>query len=160
METLSGGRNETIFRHGSGVIRPASAFTPTIHQLLRHLHQYGFRACPMPVDLESGQEVVSYLKGDCYNYPLSGHITSINALKSAGRLLRQLHDASQHFLSNSSSGELNWMLPARQPMEVICHGDFMPYNVVLEGDTVVGVFDFDTAHPAPRIWDIAFAVYG
>ncbi|HAS6346909.1 TPA: phosphotransferase [Vibrio vulnificus] len=160
MEEPKGGRDGAVFRQGNRVIRPVSAATPTIHKLLRHLHHYGFHACPLPFDLESATESVSYLKGDCYNYPLSGRITSINALKSAGRLLKQLHDASQWFLSEHQQEELNWMLPVRQPMEVICHGDFMPYNVVLDEEVVVGVFDFDTAHPAPRIWDIAFAVYG
>ena len=51
------------------------------------------------------------------------------------------------------------MLPSREPMEVICHGDYAPYNVVLQGDQTVGIIDFDTAHPAPRAWDIAYALY-
>jgi Ser/Thr protein kinase RdoA (MazF antagonist) len=51
------------------------------------------------------------------------------------------------------------MLPSREPQEVICHGDFTPYNVALEGNEVVGVFDFDTAHPAPRVWDLAYSIY-
>ncbi|WP_438468512.1 phosphotransferase enzyme family protein [Vibrio vulnificus] len=160
MEVLNGGREGVILRQGNHVTRPASASTVTVHQLLRHLHQHGFHACPEPLDLEQDRETVSFVLGDCYNYSLSGKITSINALKSAARLLRNLHDASQSFLSLHSHENLHWMLPARAPMEVICHGDFMPYNVVLDEEVVVGVFDFDTAHPAPRIWDIAFAVYG
>jgi Ser/Thr protein kinase RdoA (MazF antagonist) len=44
-------------------------------------------------------------------------------------------------------------------MEVICHGDYAPYNVSLIGSETVGIIDFDTAHPAPRVWDIAYAVY-
>lgn len=51
------------------------------------------------------------------------------------------------------------MHPGREPIEVICHGDYAPYNVVLQGNQTVGIFDFDTAHPAPRIWDTAYAVY-
>jgi aminoglycoside phosphotransferase (APT) family kinase protein len=31
--------------------------------------------------------------------------------------------------------------------------------VALSDDVVTGVFDFDTAHPAPRLWDVAFSVY-
>ncbi|UGA53370.1 phosphotransferase [Vibrio sp. VB16] len=51
------------------------------------------------------------------------------------------------------------MLEPREPFEFICHGDFTPYNVALSENTVVGVFDFDTAHPAPRIWDLAYSIY-
>jgi Ser/Thr protein kinase RdoA (MazF antagonist) len=31
--------------------------------------------------------------------------------------------------------------------------------VVLSGKQAVGIIDFDTAHPGPRIWDIAYALY-
>jgi aminoglycoside phosphotransferase (APT) family kinase protein len=51
------------------------------------------------------------------------------------------------------------MFPAREPCEVICHGDFAPYNCVFFGDQTVGVIDFDGAHPGPRLWDVAYAVY-
>ena len=51
------------------------------------------------------------------------------------------------------------MLPTREPAEVVCHGDYAPYNVVLQGNQAVAIIDFDTAHPAPRVWDIAYALY-
>lgn len=41
----------------------------------------------------------------------------------------------------------------------MCHGDFAPYNVVFEGDQAVGIIDFDTTYPGPRVWDIAYALY-
>jgi aminoglycoside phosphotransferase (APT) family kinase protein len=31
--------------------------------------------------------------------------------------------------------------------------------VVLDGNPAVAIIDFDTAHPAPRNWDIAYALY-
>lgn len=43
--------------------------------------------------------------------------------------------------------------------EVICHNDFAPYNVTFENLKPVGLIDFDTACPAPRIWDVAYAAY-
>jgi Ser/Thr protein kinase RdoA (MazF antagonist) len=53
----------------------------------------------------------------------------------------------------------NTQLPPRPPFEVVCHGDFAPYNVVLENNRAIGIIDFDTAHPAARVWDIAYALY-
>ncbi|MDF2152572.1 phosphotransferase [Vibrio sp. CAU 1672] len=153
-------RESAIFRTGDLICRPASYWTMTVHQLLNHLYSRGFTACPRAVSIEGGKELLSYLEGDSYNYPLHGPIASLNALKSAAKILRQLHDASEDFLTEHRDEVLHWMLPERAPREVICHGDFMPYNVVLKDDEVVGVFDFDTAHPAPRIWDIALSVYG
>ncbi|MCU0154489.1 phosphotransferase [Curtobacterium flaccumfaciens pv. poinsettiae] len=47
----------------------------------------------------------------------------------------------------------------RAPVETIVHGDFAPYNCVYDGIAAVGLIDFDTAHPGPRVWDVASAVY-
>jgi hypothetical protein len=81
---------------------------------------------------------------------------SPEALVSAARLLRRYHDATAGFAGRCPSG---WMLPSRSPAEVICHGDFAPYNCVLDGERAVGMIDFDTAHPGPRVWDVAYCVY-
>jgi hypothetical protein len=62
------------------------------------------------------------------------------------------------FLTKTWSSH-TWLLPTQTPVEVICHGDFAPYNVVLNGRQAVGIIDFDTAHPGPRLWDIAYALY-
>ena len=52
-----------------------------------------------------------------------------------------------------------WQVPALEPVEVVCHGDYAPYNCVLDGSRVTGLFDFDFAHPGPRLWDVAYAAY-
>ena len=49
--------------------------------------------------------------------------------------------------------------PGPCPSEVVCHGDLAPYSCVVEGDRPVGFIDFDTVHPAPRLWDLAHAVH-
>ena len=41
----------------------------------------------------------------------------------------------------------------------MCHGDFAPYNITFVDRCVHGIIDFDTLHPGPRIWDVAYAVY-
>ncbi|MEZ8140626.1 phosphotransferase [Enterovibrio sp. FF113] len=159
MEELVGGREGAIYKRGDIVVRPLNAWSSTVHLLLNHYHAQGLTECPTCLGVEGDTELLSYVKGDAYNYPLTGAIASETALITAAKLLRKLHDASTSFLSKHHTDSLTWMLPARQPQEVICHGDYSPYNVALNGKTVVGVFDFDTAHPAPRVWDIAYAVY-
>jgi Ser/Thr protein kinase RdoA (MazF antagonist) len=123
------------------------------------MHSRGFTQCPEYLGIEGSHEVLSYVEGDTFNYPLEGHVATQTALMSAGRLLRRLHDATETFLHLHNPENLRWMLPGREPQEVICHGDPAPYNVALKGDEVVGVFDFDAAHPAPRVWDLAYAAY-
>ncbi len=114
---------------------------------------------PEPLGTDSqGREIISYIKGDVCNYPLSGAAVSETALVSAAKLLRDYHDASQSFLT-SSCKTASWQLPKQEPMEVLCHGDVAPYNVVLKGSQAVGIIDFDTVHPGPRVWDLAYALY-
>ncbi|MGF1909422.1 aminoglycoside phosphotransferase family protein [Vibrio kasasachensis] len=160
MENLSGGREGVIFKRGEFVVRPLNPWSNSVHQLLDHYKNNGVIGCPQFIAIEDGdKEVLTFVKGDTYNYPLRGAIASDVALLSAAKILRVLHDVSSDFLAENRFQALLWMLPEREPQEVICHGDFTPYNVTLDGEVVTGVFDFDTAHPAPRIWDLAYSIY-
>ena len=158
MIELEGGRPGEILRRGDSVLRPAGAWTPTVHRFLRHLRASGFAAAPMPLAIEGNREAVTYLAGrvsEDLADPLTG---SPAMLRSAAMLLRRFHDASRGFLERDD-GPQSWMLPAQEPRELVCHGDFAPYNVVTEGEAAVGLIDFDAAHPAPAAWDLAYALY-
>ena len=159
MEFLQGGRENKIARVANTVHRPAGPWTETIHALLHHVRAEGFTAVPQPLGFDdAGNEIVTFLAGEVCNYPLSAAAASEEALISAAQLLRAYHEATRSFLSQNPEGH-TWLLPSQTPVEVVCHGDFAPYNVVLNGRQAVGIIDFDTAHPAPRIWDIAYALY-
>ncbi|MCK6265706.1 aminoglycoside phosphotransferase family protein [Vibrio sp. ZSDE26] len=159
MEMLEGGRENAVFLDGKNVVRPLNPWSSTIHRLLSHYQAEGLTETPRLVSTTNANEVLSYVEGDTYNYPLAGAIASQTALVSAAKLLRALHDASVSFIQRNDIHDFPWMLPIRVPSEVVCHGDFTPYNVALSGSEVTGAFDFDTAHPAPRVWDVAFSVY-
>ena len=160
MEELQGGREGQIFRSENRVYRPRGKWSETVHYLLSYIAKNGFHAAPKPFGFDDkGNEVLSFVDGEVFNYPLKGNIATEEALTSAASLLRSYHDASSSFLSQHSNDTLEWMLPVREPIEVICHGDYAPYNVSLHGSKAVGIIDFDTAHPAPRVWDVAYALY-
>ena len=159
MDYLEGGRDNQILRAGNSVIRPAGKWSKSVHALLNHLHKNGCRAVPEALGFdEQGNEIVSFIAGDVCNYPLSENAKSLEMLQTAASLLRTYHDSTTSFLKNETINQ-PWMLPAREPIEVICHGDYAPYNMVLNGRIAIGIIDFDTAHPGPRVWDIAYAVY-
>ncbi|MFH0258269.1 phosphotransferase [Vibrio rumoiensis] len=159
MKEQIGGRAGEIYRHEDSVVRPLNTWSQTVHLLLNHFQLKGLIESPIFLGYQGENECLSFVEGETYNYPLSGPIASDEALISSAKLLKKMHDASVDFLSLHSSDDLHWMLEAREPKEVICHGDFTPYNVSLKGNKVVGVFDFDTAHPAPRVWDLAYSIY-
>ncbi|SCB32831.1 aminoglycoside phosphotransferase family protein [Rhizobium hainanense] len=146
------------FRQGDLIVRPSQPWTAGVHALLAALHRHGFAAAPLAVGYDEVWEKVSYLPGDTGDLDGSAHMRSETALRSAASLLRRYHDCCALFARNLEA-DYAWQLPARSPCEVICHGDFAPYNVVLNDGEVTGIIDFEAAHPGPRIWDLAYAVY-
>ncbi|WP_222121052.1 phosphotransferase enzyme family protein [Curtobacterium sp. BH-2-1-1] len=127
-----------------------------MHQLLTHLHEQGFVAAPEPIALGDALETVTFVPGVAGNYPWSAEIASEAALVTSARLLRQYHDAAATYPRSVTDV---WSQAERLPVETVVHGDFAPYNCVYDGIAAVGLIDFDTAHPGPRVWDVASAVY-
>ena len=147
-------RKDTVIRD----LKPQSA---TIHRLLQHLEKKGLSFVPRFLGLaDKTHESLSFVSGKtAEDYPLSGDITSQEkTVRAAATMLRALHDATLDF---ATSSEDVWFLSYEGPLkkEVICHNDFAPYNVTFENQLPVGLIDLDTACPAPRIWDIAYALY-
>lgn len=156
-QPLDGGNQSTVVKVGSTVRRTAGAWTPQVHRLLGHLHQQGIPEVPRVIGMdEAGREVLSHLPGIVGHAPLPEHLREDTVLEQAARLLRRLHDATA---SVASSWREGWQAPLREPVEVVCHGDFAPYNCAFDGDRLSGVIDFDHAHPGPRAWDLAYAAY-
>ena len=119
----------------------------------------GFDNIPKPFGITAdGREEVSFVEGIVYNDHTPDFLLSDEVLIDAAKLLRRYHISGAKYLSRLT-GQEEWMLPARAPAEVMCHGDFAPYNLTFIGDELYGIIDFDTLHPGPRLWDIAYAVY-
>jgi len=147
---------ERVTRADDRVHRPAGPWTPTVHRLLAHLHEQGFVAAPEPIALGDVLETVTFVPGTAGNYPWTAEIASEAALVTSARLLRQYHDAAAAYPRSDADV---WSQAERLPVETIVHGDFAPYNCVYDGIAASGLIDFDTAHPGPRVWDVASAVY-
>ena len=157
-EVLAGGGVNEVVRIGGLVRRPTGPWSPLVHDLLRHLREQGFTAAPAFHEVTAdGFEVLDFIPGQVSNYPATPAAASPTALESAAEVLRAYHDATVGFVA--SAPRQGWQLPAAEPVEVLCHGDYAPHNCVLDGDRVIGVIDFDTAHPGPRVWDVAYAAY-
>jgi Ser/Thr protein kinase RdoA (MazF antagonist) len=144
-----------VIRIGDTVRRTAGPWTPTVQGYLRHLHSVGMRGIPEPFGVDDrGREIVSFVDGDVAN-EAEPWLWSEQILTDAAQLLRSLHDASVGYAPERAT----WRLPEHEPAEVICHNDFAPYNLVFDAGRVVGVIDFDTAAPGPRIRDVAYLAY-
>jgi Ser/Thr protein kinase RdoA (MazF antagonist) len=156
---LTGGNVTPVSRIGDAVHRRPGPWSASVQRLLGHLEAAGFDRAPRPRGFDAdGREVVSFLPGEVYNYPLPEELWSDAILVQAAELLRDLHAATAGFVT--APGD-RWQLaaPAGLPHEVICHNDVAPYNVVLRDGRLTGLIDFDTAGPGPRVWDVAYAAY-
>lgn len=147
-----------MVRRGAVVVRPTGHHSPAVHQVLLHLEQVGFVGSPrlMAVDHDARTETLTFLDGEAGDHPLPDAFTTEAALRSAAELLHRFHDAMEKFQIPPGAA---WWLPSVEPTEIVVHGDFAPYNCVLRDGVVTGVFDFDTAHPAPKLWDVGYAAY-
>jgi hypothetical protein len=155
-EALDGGNMSGATRTGETVRRAAGSWTPTVHRLLQHLRDHGIAWVPAPMGVdERGREVVSFLPGEVPHYPLPVWMWDDEVLTGSAQRLAALHDLTQTF--DVAHGV--WQLPVHQPVEVVCHNDFAPYNMVFAGRQLAGVIDWDTASPGPRVWDLAYLAY-
>ncbi|MFI7701248.1 phosphotransferase [Nonomuraea sp. NPDC049480] len=160
VEVLAGGGVNHVIRAGTTVRRLTGSWTPAVHALLGHLAARGFTGAPRAHGVDrDGREVLDLVPGQVPDHPLPGWALSDDALAGVGRLLRDFHDATVDFLKFAKNQDMTWYFPSESPAEVICHGDVAPYNCVFRDGRPVAFIDFDTAHPGPRVWDVAYAAY-
>ncbi|MDG3009792.1 aminoglycoside phosphotransferase family protein [Rhodococcus sp. D2-41] len=156
-EILPGGDMTRVVRVGDTVRRATGPWTPAIHALLDHLRSRGFDRAPEALGTdEQGREIISLLPGAVATYPLAAYVMTDRMLVAVARMIREYHDATADF---RPPDDTQWQWPAHEPAEVLCHNDFAPYNLMFEGQELVGVIDFDTASPGPRVWDLAYTAY-
>jgi hypothetical protein len=156
-EVLAGGNMTAVVRVGDTVRRTAGAWTPTIHAFMRHVRAAGFAMVPEPLGVDDrGREIILLLPGAAATYPLPEFAWSEQTLTAVARALRAFHDASAGFVAPPDGC---WQWPAHEPVEVICHNDFAPYNLMFEDGRLTGVIDLDVASPGPRVWDMAYTAY-
>lgn len=155
-EVLAGGNMGGAVRVGASVRRSAGAWSPTIQRLLVHLRHHGLTWVPEPLGRDvDGRDSVSYLPGEVPQYPLPDWIWSESVFTDAARQLAELHAATTDF----DTTDAIWQMAAHEPIEVVCHNDFAPYNMVFTDGRLSGVIDWDTCSPGPRVWDLAYLAY-
>jgi hypothetical protein len=147
---LSGGAmTDGVVRVGDTVRRPARHATQLMRDVLVRLEQAGFDAAPRWLGFdERGRDVLSWIEGETLvergqMHPYIGdppeRITfSEEQVAGVMRLLRRYHD---------TFGD-----------EVICHGDFGPWNIVWRAGMPFAVIDFDNVYPADAGDDVGYAL--
>lgn len=146
-------------RVGDTVHRDSGPWTPTVHELLRHLRNNGFDGAPVPLGInENGREVLEFIDG------VDGREVGPTdaSLRSAITLIRRFHDASVGF----DPGERAvWNTAAfmvdqsGDPAQIVAHNDLGTWNLIYRDGLAVAIIDWDFAAPASRLWDLASAAW-
>lgn len=157
---LAGGiRHAQTVRVGDTVRKPAGPWTPTVHTLLNHLAARGFPA-PQPLGIDKkGREILSYIEGQPTTWPLPEFFKKTTAVEHVGKTLRRYHDVVADFIAPERAVWQDCDHSTPRPGEIICHGDFGPYNLVWKDAQIVGVVDWEFARPAPAIRDVAYCAW-
>jgi hypothetical protein len=156
-ELLQDEPHRRVLRVGNTVRRPVHPWTATIHQLLRHLEAVGFPYSPRVLGFDAdGREVLTFIEGE------SGpdgwaKVVEDEGLVAMARLLRDYHQAVAGFRPADEAAWAAHTGPAGQG-ELICHGDFGPWNLVWQGRRPVGILDWDYAWPTRAVHDVAYAL--
>ena len=146
---LEGGNVGGAVRIGRTVRRPVGPWTPAVHRLLDHLNERGLRATPHVLGTDvRDREVLTYLPGRIVD--VDDELLSDAQLADLTRWTRELHDATQGWHDQGP-----WRYFDVDGAEVVGHNDVAPYNVVFDGDRVVGVFDWDLSGPTTRLFELA-----
>lgn len=151
-ERLSGGNVGGAWRVEDTVRRGTGPWSPAVHALLEHLRG---RLEGVPafhgID-EHGREIVDFLPGQIVDVDTE-ELTN-NQLVAVVDWTRRLHQATADFVHPGP-----WRnFPPPQPT-LIGHGDIAPYNVCFDGDTLVGVFDWDMAGPTSVHYELGFIAW-
>jgi Phosphotransferase enzyme family len=157
---LPGGiRHGRTVRVGDTVRKPSGPWTSTVHALLQHLIANGFPA-PRPLGTDDRQrEILTYIEGDASIWPWPDVLRTTDGVRSVGAMLRRYHDAVSDFVSPSPCVWQDFEGRAPKAGEIVCHGDFGPYNLIWRGNEIVGVIDWEWARPASPLRDIAWAAW-
>jgi len=135
-----------IVRVGDTVRRPQTERSAFVRELLRLLEGVGFEAAPRYLGIDDdGRDVLSFVEGDVPS-DVSGIAWLDPQLRASAELLRTFHDATEG--SALAGAE-----------EVVCHGDFGPWNLVWRSGLPVAIIDFDDARPGTRREDVGYALW-
>jgi Phosphotransferase enzyme family len=138
-----------VVRVGDTVRRPPRRSSQLMRDVLVHLERAGFDAAPRWLGFdEQGRDLLSWIDGETltergqmhpYIGDPPGRITFTDVqIAAAMRLLRPYHD---------TFGD-----------DVICHGDFGPWNIVWRDGLPFAVIDFDNAYRGDAADDVGYAL--
>jgi hypothetical protein len=125
---------------------------------LRHLEAAGIEDVPRALGFdEQGRQMLTYLPGEVIGLSVAwpAWVYADATLVQVGQWMRRVHDATADFIPPEDE---QWFTGrTMRPGWIIGHQDAAPYNAAMDGGRLAGFFDWDTASPSSREFDLAFS---
>lgn len=146
---VGGAVTDGVVRVGDTVRRPPRESSRLMREVLVHLERAGFDGAPRWLGIDDeGRDILTWIEGYTFTergrmHPYIGdppvRITfDDEQVAAAMRLLRRYHD---------TFGD-----------DVICHGDYGPWNIVWREGIPVAVIDFDAVYAGAAADDVGYAL--
>jgi hypothetical protein len=155
-EILQRRDDRVLTRVGPAVRHPRHPWSSATRALLEHLSEVAFMPSPRLVGTDGDADLLSYIPGASGADGWAPAVTE-EGLAAAARLLRSYHDAVRDWRPEIEPVWFDGSVGTGGPGEVVCHGDFGPWNIVWDGTTPVGLLDFEYARPGDPLNDVAYA---
>jgi hypothetical protein len=156
-EVLQGRADRPVIRTGATVTHPVQPWTPAVHALLNYLEQAGFPYSPRVLGIQDDTEILSYIDGDSGPEGWA-RVVDEDGLRAAAQLLRAYHDVVADWKPDQDPVWFTGQAGTGTNGEIVCHGDFAPWNIVWHDTTPVGLLDWEYANLAPPRQDVAYAL--
>ena len=111
---------------------------------------------PRVIGSDGDADLLSYIPGASGPDGWAPAVTE-EGLAAAARLLRSYHDAVRSWRPEMEPVWFDGSVGTGGPGQLVCHGDFGPWNIVWEGSNPVGLLDFEYAWPGDPLTDVAYA---
>lgn len=142
---LTGGNNANrVSKFGMTVHRSRGNRADFVRDLLIYLESVGFLHAPRYLGTDvDGDDVLTYVPGGTTDHPGQ---RAPGAYAAGGRMLRELHDATEGH-------------PLASGQECVIHGDPGPFNTIFRDGLPVALIDWDSSGPGTRLGDLGYMAW-
>lgn len=155
-EVLVERADRVLTRLGDAVRHPQHPWSAATRMLLDHLAEVGFPFSPRVLATTVDHDLLSFIPGAS---GADGWAPAMDpdGLVAGARLLRSYHDAMTGWTPPVAPEWFDGSTGTGTAGQVVCHGDFGPWNIVWDGTSPVGLLDFEYARPGDPLDDVAYA---
>jgi hypothetical protein len=149
METKLSEEKE-VYKKDNMVLRPIESWSPNIHLLLTHFYNNGLPV-PKIIKTDNTYEYLEYINGE----QIHPYKWNNESLVEIANLVKKLHNTAKTFEYNENMEWKPWYLRELGKPELYSHGDIAPWNIITNGNKIIGLIDWEYAGPIDPIIELA-----